>query len=203
MDGEVVSPSAQEESTQKFQGHRYWITVLVCIALGISWMTWGWDYVSELFRNRSEAWFGRPWHQLPDWINGAVGFMTASPVFVFALVTWFCVSKLESTNRSLLFQADIRNLSKARFALQQGLASLDKIEADFKVKVASYERLQKQLDELAAVKDINVEELQKKLNAIALATRGRVWFGRIAAFVLGILSSLFSSYLWDLISKGA
>lgn len=185
----------------KFNGKRYLFIAIACVVLALVWIFWGVYLLEGYMRSNSESWFGRKWYELPSLIEGAWIVISLLPMAIFVVVAWLCLAKVEISNRSLLYQSNLKDLSKARLALQQGLGSLDKIESEYKVKIASFEKLQKQLDDLSAVKDLNVAELQSKLNAIALATRNRVWAGRIAAFVLGIFSSLLSSYLWSMLSK--
>lgn len=191
-------------SSKKYalKGGRYVMAGAISFFVAVAWMIWGVDYATELLKNNSVTWFGKPWYELSSLVYSPLLFLIFVPAFSSIGLFWWFLTKAEELNRPIIVEVNLQGLAKAKVALQQGLSSLDKIESEVRAKMAMYEKLQKQLDELSTVKDLNVEQLQKKLNAIAIATRGKTWLGRASAYFLGIVSSVFSSYVWELISKG-
>ena len=96
-----------------------------------------------------------------------------------------------------LHETNLKELGKAKVALQQSLVSIATIEKEYRGKLQSFERLSAQLEELQSVKDIDTQELRKKLNAIALASRRTAWFERFLGLVTGVVTSLLATYIWE------
>src|SRR5262245_44669015 len=143
------------------------------------------------------SWYGvnfyddTAWRALPIFLVAAAG-----PVILLGLVAAAFYLKYYYVNFASLHEANLLELAKARTALQIGLKTVEATEREYKNRLAAYERVREQLDELQSVKNIDTEDLRKKLNAITSATRSRLWVERGIAFALGVLSFLAASYIW-------
>ena len=131
------------------------------------------------------------WRTLPIFLVAGAG-----PVILLGLVAAAFYMKHYYLTLASLHEANLLELEKARTALQIGLRTVEAIEREYKDRLAAYERVREQLEELQSVKNIDTEDLRKRLNALASATRSRLWVERGIAFALGVLSSLVASYIW-------
>jgi hypothetical protein len=170
-------------------------------ALGIASIGWllfiSGAWVEPYLKDNWVRWFGVEWFQDVEWRSTSI-FFSASilPMIVLMFAALWTVSRYYQLNFLQMHAANLKDLEKAREALQQGLVSLATIESEYKGKLQSYERLQTQLVELQAVKNIDTEDLRRKLNAIASASRASAWFERGLGFFMGVMSSLVASYVW-------
>lgn len=200
---EAAQPSeASDTDKPKFVGGGYLLMIFVAIGFLFLWMFWLSELSDNFVEAKSSALFNLPWREVPNWIRNVWRVLSIGlpMVLVFGIII-YCGAKLEEANRSVVYAANLKDLSKARVALEQGLRSLDKIEAEYKLKMASYDKLQKQLDELSSIREVDVADLQKKLNAIAIASRHKVWAGRIGLFLAGIATSLLGAFIWDVVAR--
>jgi len=139
-----------------------------------------------------EVWnFPEPFAFLYSFLFGLVPpFGVAAGAYAFAYFRWFI------PNRTKLANEQLQKLSDARLAMTTAVAYIESFEQELKQKSTEAEKLR---DEVLSLKSLNAEsvvELEKKLKAMESLTRNRIWFERIFAFVIGILSSLVASYLW-------
>ncbi|WP_119302933.1 hypothetical protein [Dongia deserti] len=140
--------------------------------------------------------------RLDTWL-GLVVFLsvTLGPPFFLGVIGLVFYAQGQILNATVYYGGQLKGLERAKTALEQGLSSLMTIEKDYREKFSAYERLQTQLGDLQALKGVDTKELQRKLNAIALASRHKVWFERICGFLVGIVTSLLASYIWDWLSR--
>lgn len=170
--------------------------------IALAWLFYFSDVlVAGPLRENWKEIFGVEWHKDTEWryLPILAGVMLIPTLALGVIAIWLFV-KFYNLNFSTIHHANLKELAKARNALQQSLSSIDTIEREYKGKLDSYERLQKQLEELQSVKEIDTEDLRKKLNAIASASRVSAWFQRVIGFFVGIISSLLAAYLWEILS---
>lgn len=178
----------------------YFFVAIGLLAAAVLWLIYIRD-PSRVYMAHAPEWFGRPVTELPTWFGFAAIVLGLLPAFVFIGASWLCLNRFERANQMRMHQATLEGIQRAKVALSQGLKSIDELERQYREKIQRFEQVQQQLEELQTVRHIDTQQLQRKLNAIAYASRYKVWTTRIGAFLLGIVSSILSSYLWDLISK--
>lgn len=170
---------------------------LLCMAVGFAWFYVGDRIVTEYIQPSWEGWFGTPWYKSSSWISiPAFALFVFGPIFSLLAMAWVLIHRFERINFGSIHNANLSNLTQAKSALEKSLESIVLIEKEYREKVAAHQSIQTQLDELKAVRDIDVETLQKKLNAIAFATRRSQHLQTLIGFVLGVLSSLVASWIW-------
>jgi hypothetical protein len=176
------------------------IYLYLCLLFASAAGGWAGFATSDLLDHLEKAWpswYGVKLHDDTAWralpILLAAG---AGPVILLGLVAAAFYLRHYYLNFAALHETNLFELAKARTALQIGLKTVETIERGYKSRLVAYERVSEQLDELQRVKNIDTEDLRKKLNAIASATRSRLWVERGIAFALGVLSSLVASYIW-------
>ena len=191
---------SKEEPTEK-DLHLVAISAILVLC-AFAWFFYFSDVIIlEYLYKRWVDWFGVKWYEDNPWrTTPALLFVMFVPAALLMAIAIWAARRFYYTNFASIHETNIKELGKARSALQQSLVSIDAIEREFKGKLESYERLQQQLEELQTVKHIDTQELQKKLNAIALASRHTVWFQRIVGFIVGIFSSLLAAYIWERIN---
>jgi hypothetical protein len=175
------------------------ILALTLVIIGLSWMAYFADaLLVDNLKGNWPKWYGLKWFEDSAWHT--------IPVFLFVnfgpascligLAAWL-IRHILDKNFAAIHNTNLKDLGKAKIALQQCLISVEAIDKEYRGKLKSFELLQSQLEELQSVKDIDTIELRKKLNAIAQVSRNNVWFERILGFIIGITSSLFASYIWE------
>jgi hypothetical protein len=180
--------------------YRHLLAISVVSALsGAVWLFYGSDaWVTPYLRANWLRWFNVEWFQDTEWRSLVVfGTVLIGPVLGFGALTLWAYAHYYYANFATIHETNLLELEKAKAALQQSLVSVSTIEREYKGKLESYQQLQKQLEELQSVKKIDTEDLRKKLNAIAAASRSNVWFERSVGFFIGVLSSLFAAYVWE------
>jgi len=183
---------------KQIRGKHLAALAIVFVVAALSWMFYFANVlVIDYLSDNWHEWYGvrfydSPWQYIP--INLTVNL---GPMIVLLGLAILFYRRFYYLNFSSLHEANLRELSKAKAALRQGLESVAVIEREYKGKIETFEQLKVQLDELQSVKNIDTQDLRKKLNAIALANRHLVWFDRFIAFVIGVVSSLIASYVWD------
>ena len=189
------------ESATQVKGKGFAVATGLLAIAALAWLFYFSDaLVIDSLRERWEEIFGIEWFKDTKWRYLPILFLTTfAPTFVLGGVAAALFVRFYNLNFSTIHHANLRELAKARDALQQSLSSIDTIEREYKGKLDSYEQLQKQLEELQSVKEIDTEDLRKKLSAIAAASRFSAWFQRVIGFLVGILSSLLAAYLWEML----
>lgn len=120
------------------------------------------------------------------------------PLVVIGIGFRFGYQRWYLSQRGKLARERLSRLGEARNALRSALSQIETFERDLREKTAQYERLE---DEIAALRSLNAEtsdELIKKLRAVELVNRRRIWVERVFSFMIGVASSLFASYAWQL-----
>jgi ABC-type multidrug transport system fused ATPase/permease subunit len=106
-------------------------------------------------------------------------------------VRWFL------PQRGRLAQEQLAKLKEARSALLTAVSQIESFEAELREKSSQAERLQQELDSLKTLNAETAADLEKKLKALELVNRNRIWFERLVAFLIGVISSLSASYVWQ------
>lgn len=186
-------------TTPKKQGVHFLVLAILCGIGALFWMFYASDVVVVPYlRENWLRWFKVEWFRDTEWrtlpIYMAIAF---GPMLALGVLCLWFAARYYYLNFATIHEANLLELGKAKSALQQSLVSVSTIEKEYKGKLESYQRLQKQLEDLQSVKEIDTEDLRRKLNAIAAASRTSVWFERGLGFLIGALSSLFASYVWE------
>lgn len=179
---------------------RHFLAFAILLAIAaLAWMFYGADaWVIPYLRGNWLYWFGVEWFKDTEWRTLPILISTAlGPMILFGFMSFLFFSKYYYLNFATIHQTNLLELEKAKSALQQGLASVSAIEREYKGKFESYQQLQKQLEELQSVKEIDTEDLRRKLSAIAIASQNNVWVERGIGFFIGVCSSLFATYAWE------
>lgn len=108
--------------------------------------------------------------------------------YVYAYQKWFM------PNRTRLANEQLKKLSEARAAMTSAVTYMELFEKELREKSSEAERLREQVLSLQLLNSENAAELEKKLKAMESLTLNRIWFERVFAFFIGILSSLAASY---------
>ena len=191
--------SAMNEDATPIRGKHL---VILAAILGIAAFAWLFYFADVLvvdqLKSRWIEWYGVKWFEASDWqILPIFSAVTFGPmVILLGLAVWL-FSRFYYLNIVSLHETNLKELGKAKVALQQSLVSIATIEKEYRGKLQSFERLSAQLEELQSVKDIDTQELRKKLNAIALASRRTAWFERFLGLVTGVVTSLLATYIWE------
>lgn len=171
--------------------------LLLLVAVVLFFFAWLF-FIEPSFTPLIEAYFGKKIWELPELVAilyhllfGLLPpFAVGAGAYAFAYYKWFI------PNRTKLANEQLQKLSDARRAMASAVAYIESFEQELKQKSTEAEKLR---DEVLSLKSLNAEnavELENKLKAMESLTRNRIWFERIFAFVIGILSSLVASYLW-------
>jgi hypothetical protein len=104
-------------------------------------------------------------------------------------------------NRTRLANEQLKKLSEARAAMASAVKYMEMFEKELREKSSEAERLREQVLSLQLLNSENATELERKLKAMESLTRNRIWFERVFAFFIGILSSLAASYLWYILQS--
>ena len=115
--------------------------------------------------------------------------------YVYAYLKWFM------PNRTRLANEQLKKLSEARAAMASAVKYMEMFEKELREKSSEAERLREQVLSLQLLNSENATELERKLKAMESLTRNRIWFERVFAFFIGILSSLAASYLWYILQS--
>ena len=166
----------------------------------------GWIFFFEpTFRPVIEAAIGKKIFELS-------GFVVFTYHFVFGLVPPLAVGigsyayayyKWFLPNRTRLANEQLKKLSEARAAMTSAVTYIEAFEKELREKSSEAERLRDEVLSLKLLNSENAAELEKKLKAMESLTRNRIWFERIFAFFIGILSSLAASYFWQILQSHA
>ena len=187
------------DDTKQTRGKHLAVFATLFGVAALAWMFYLADVlVVDHLKSKWVEWYGVEWYKASEWHwLPVLGLVTFGPMFFLGAIAIWLASRFYYLNLSSIHEANLKELGKAKTALQQSLVSVEVIEREYKGKLQSFERLQTQLDELQSVKDIDTQELRKKLNAIALASRHTIWFQRFLGFAIGVMSSLLAAYIWE------
>lgn len=116
--------------------------------------------------------------------------------YAFAYYKWFI------PNRTKLANEQLQKLSEARKAMAKAVTYIEVFEQELREKSSEAERMREEVLSLKLLNSEHAAELERKLKAMESLTRNRIWFERTFAFVIGILSSLAASYLWQAFQHG-
>jgi len=125
-------------------------------------------------------------------------FVLVPPLIVIGFLFRFGYQRWYLSQRGKLARERLSRLGEARYALRSALAQIETFERDLREKTVQHERLD---EEIAALRSLNAEtsdELVKKLRAVELFNRRRIWVERVFSFLIGVASSLSASYAWQL-----
>jgi hypothetical protein len=187
-----------EPSQTRVKGKREVILALLMLAIAPFWMFYLGDRLVTSLQSHWQALFNVPWQEDSEWrflpIFFAVQFL---PAFASLVASWLLISRAERLNAPTLHRKNLAQLTKARDALKQGISSLEIVEKEYTGKLAAFEKLKGDVEALQAAKAIDTEELRRTLNAIEQANRFTRTLQQAAGFVLGVLSSLVASYVWE------
>lgn len=178
-----------------------WIAIILGLLAPV-WLFGVGGYIEEeLLKPNWEGWFGQEWFEGPDllWLL-ALFASSLFPALIIGLVALSALYSYYMANFSTIHQKNLVELDRAKIALRQSLDSVEVIEREFKIKLESYEKVQRQLEELQSVKDLDTEELRKKLSAIEQATHSSILFQRLLGFLAGVASSLVAAYIWEVLN---
>jgi hypothetical protein len=114
----------------------------------------------------------------------------------YLLFKW--VQKAYAAWQGVLVHDQLQKLKDAREALIKAVEYVAAFERDLRTKSEQTERLQQELLSLKSLNAETAEELKKKLSALDILNRRRVWFERILSFGIGVASSLAAAYLWQI-----
>jgi hypothetical protein len=167
---------------------------LLSSALAIGWTFFGDVLYGDWLRSSWLKWFGEPWRDDGSSI-AMISSIILIPAVVLLILGIYLGSQFAILNAEAKHRTNLKALANARNALQQGLLSLDTIEEEYKHRLSAFEKLQKNIDELESVRGIDVDDLRKKLGALAQANRRSVWFERLMGFVLGIIASVVATFI--------
>lgn len=189
-----------DEDNRLVKGKGYIYSAILVLFVMFAWMFYFSDLlVVKPLQANWVAFFGVEFFKDSNWrYLSILMFSTFVPLIIFSAIAFALVNRFNKLNGSAIHHQNIKGLEKAREALQQGIRSIDTITLEYQGKLESYKKLQQQLEELQTVRDIDTEDLRKKLNAIASANRLGIWFDRFVSFFVGIMSSLIAAYLWRL-----
>jgi hypothetical protein len=185
------------------KGHHLIVIAVLLFMVALIWFFYAPNnFVTPYLKSQWLTWFGVEWYLDSEWrylpIFSIASFGPALPVGYLA---YKFASSFYYRNFASIHESNLKELDKAKLSLQQGIASIVTIEREYKNKLELYERVQIQLQELQAVKDIDTEDLRKKLNAIASASKFSSWAQRTFGFLAGIISSLLASYIWQVMNS--
>jgi len=166
----------------------------VLLAFFFYWM----EVVTPRLQILVEASLGRSIFDLPIAISLVIFFVImvvppfaiAAGVYVFVYFRWFI------PNRSKLVNEQIEKLATARHAMREAVSYIETYEVELKRMSAEAEALHQEVRSLKLLNSENTQDLELKLKAMNTLALSRIWFERIFAFVIGVLSSLVASYLW-------
>lgn len=163
---------------------------------GFLWLFFSDSLYEAWLREKWLDWFGGPWYSVGPYAlaNALIAFL---PMVLAVILALYWGAKFSMLNSGAKHRVNLLALSNARIALQQGLASLDTIEQEYKHRLTAFERLQKDINELESVRGIDVDDLRKKLSALSHANRRSIWFERSLGFVLGVVGSLVATVIWE------
>jgi hypothetical protein len=111
-------------------------------------------------------------------------------VWYYAYRRWFMPS------RARIAADQMAKLAEARRALSAAISYIEYFEGELKSKSTQAERLREQVLSLQSLNAEGVKDLERKLRAMDVLNRSRLWFERLFAFMIGIGSSLAASYFW-------
>lgn len=178
---------------------------LLLLSSGVVIFFFGWLFLVEpnLVKPAIEAAIGKNVFLLGPFIAFAYGlvFVLLPPLvvgvgsYVYAYLKWFM------PNRTRLANEQLKKLSEARAAMASAVNYMEMFEKELREKSSEAERLREQVLSLQLLNFENATELERKLKAMESLTRNRIWFERVFAFFIGILSSLAASYLWYILQS--
>ena len=173
------------------------LLTIAVVAFFAGWMFFVEPELTRLF----ETLIGKRMFELPEVLAVAylivVGFAppfaVAAGAYAFAYFKWFI------PNRGRLAQEQLIRLADARQALASAVTHIEGIEQELRQKSAEAEKLRDDVLSLKLLNSENATELERKLKAMESLTRNRIWFERAFAFIIGILSSLVATYVWQVV----
>ena len=191
---DTSNTQADEDGQTKTKGMHLLVGCLLSSALAIGWTFFGDVLYGDWLRSSWLKWFGEPWRDDGSSI-AMISSIILIPAVVLLILGIYLGSQFAILNAEAKHRTNLKALANARNALQQGLLSLDTIEEEYKHRLSAFEKLQKNIDELESVRGIDVDDLRKKLGALAQANRRSVWFERLMGFVLGIIASVVATFI--------
>ena len=188
--------------TEKDQPYRNKYLLVLALLFGLLSVAWffylGDEVVVTHLKNNWVKWYGVKWFEAPRLHTMSLFFVVAFvPAILFGVIAGLLGRSFYYANFASVHEANLRELSRAKIALQQSLSSIDAIENDYRSKVVVFERLRADLEALHSAKEMDTEELRKKLSAIAIASSKSVWLERSIGFATGVVSSILASYIWE------
>ena len=142
-------------------------------------------------------------YDLPESISATYSFIFGllPPLIIGTSSYIYAYNHWLMPNRTKVANEQLKKIAEARKAMINAVNYIELFEKELQEKSSEAEILRDKVASLKTLNSENAAELEKKLKAMESLTLNRIWFERGFAFFIGILSSIASTYLLQIIQQ--